>query len=69
MITGSAAPGSAWSLAGRGNILAYARQMIERAQSEVALIVGEYRTPRVGIGIGGHAPHTRSILYGRGKCT
>lgn len=38
---GSAAPGSTWNLAGRKNILAYARQMIDRAQSEVALIVGD----------------------------
>ncbi len=38
---GSAAPGSTWNLAGRKNILAYARQMIERAQSEVALVVGD----------------------------
>jgi len=39
--TGSAAPGSTWNLAGRKNILAYARQMIERAQSEVAVVVGD----------------------------
>lgn len=39
--TGSAAPGSTWNLSGRKNILAYARQMIERVQSEVALVVGD----------------------------
>src|SRR5512143_687958 len=41
LTTGSAAPGSTWNLAGRKNILAYARQMIERAQREVALVVGD----------------------------
>jgi len=39
--TGSAAPGSTWNLAGRKNVLAYARQMIEQAQREVALVVGD----------------------------
>ena len=39
--TGSAAPGSTWNLVGRKNILDYARQMIERAQSEVVLVVGD----------------------------
>ena len=39
--TGSAAEDSTWNLAGRKNILAYARQMIERAQSEVTLVVGD----------------------------
>ncbi len=38
---GSAAPGNTWNLAGRKNILAYGRQMIERAQREVALVVGD----------------------------
>jgi sugar-specific transcriptional regulator TrmB len=35
------APGQTWNLAGRDNILAHARQMIERAQHEVALVVGD----------------------------
>jgi sugar-specific transcriptional regulator TrmB len=34
-------PGQTWNLAGRDNILAHARQMIERAQREVALVVGD----------------------------
>ena len=34
-------PGQTWNLAGRDNILAHARQMIERAQKEVALVVGD----------------------------
>jgi sugar-specific transcriptional regulator TrmB len=38
---GSAAPGNTWNLVGRKNILAYARQMIERAKSEVAFVVGD----------------------------
>lgn len=41
LTSGSAAPGGAWNLAGRKNILACARQMIEQAQSEVALVVGD----------------------------
>ena len=35
------APGGTWNLAGRHNLLAYARQMIEQAQHEVALLVGD----------------------------
>jgi Cd2+/Zn2+-exporting ATPase len=35
------APGQTWNLTGRDNILAHARQMIERAQGEVALVVGD----------------------------
>jgi Cd2+/Zn2+-exporting ATPase len=38
---GSTAPGSTWTLSGRKNILSYARQMIERAQNEVVLVVGD----------------------------
>ena len=38
---GSAPPGSTWNLVGCKNILDYARQMIERAQREVVLIVGD----------------------------
>ncbi len=34
-------PGQTWNLTGRENILAHARQMIERAQSEVAVAVGD----------------------------
>ena len=34
-------PGSTWNLVGRKNILAYAGQMIERAQNEVILLVGD----------------------------
>jgi sugar-specific transcriptional regulator TrmB len=34
-------PGQTWNLTGRDNILAHARQMIERAQNEVALVVGD----------------------------
>jgi HTH-type transcriptional regulator, sugar sensing transcriptional regulator len=39
--TGSTAPGGTWNLAGRKNVLAYARQMIEKAQREVTLVVGD----------------------------
>ena len=39
--TASAAPGGAWNLAGRKNVLAYAGRMIERAQREVVLVVGD----------------------------
>ena len=35
------APGQTWNIVGRDNILAQARQMIERAQSEVAVVVGD----------------------------
>ena len=35
------APGQTWNIAGRDNILAQAREMIERAQSEVAVAVGD----------------------------
>ena len=35
------APGQTWNIAGRANILAQAREMIERAQSEVAVAVGD----------------------------
>jgi len=34
-------PGQTWNLVGRDNILAHARQMIERAQSAVTLVVGD----------------------------
>ena len=35
------APGSTWNLAGRHNLFGYARQMIEQAQNEVVLLVGD----------------------------
>ena len=35
------APGQTWNIAGHDNILAQAREMIERAQSEVAVVVGD----------------------------
>jgi sugar-specific transcriptional regulator TrmB len=35
------APGQTWNIVGRDNILAQARQMIERAQKEVAVVVGD----------------------------
>ena len=35
------APGQTWNISGRDNILAQAREMIERAQSEVAVAVGD----------------------------
>jgi len=35
------APGQTWNIVGRDNILAQARQMIERAQNEVAVVVGD----------------------------
>jgi len=35
------APGQTWNIAGHDNILAQAREMIERAQSEVAVAVGD----------------------------
>jgi sugar-specific transcriptional regulator TrmB len=35
------APGQTWNIAGRDNILAYAHQMLERAQREVMLMVGD----------------------------
>ena len=41
MVTTPGAPGQTWNLAGRENILAHARQMIERAQHEVAVVVGD----------------------------
>lgn len=34
-------PGQTWNVTGRENILAHARQMIERAQQEVAVVVGD----------------------------
>ncbi len=34
-------PGQTWNIAGRDNILAYAHQMLERAQKEVMLMVGD----------------------------
>ncbi len=39
--TNEASIGTTWNLTGRQNILAYARQMIERAQHEIALSVGD----------------------------
>ncbi len=35
------APGQTWNMTGRDNVLAHARQMIERAQEEVAVAVGD----------------------------
>jgi sugar-specific transcriptional regulator TrmB len=41
-MAGSAAPpGNTWNLSGRNNLFSYARQMIEGAQKEVALLVGD----------------------------
>lgn len=41
-LTKTACPfGDTWNLTGRKNLLAYARQMIEQAQEEVALLVGD----------------------------
>jgi predicted transcriptional regulator len=39
--SGSEMQGNAWNLTGRKNIFAYAGQMLDRAQSEVALITGD----------------------------
>jgi hypothetical protein len=41
-LTMSAAPsGSTWNLTGRRNLFSYARQMIDQAQQEVAVLVGD----------------------------
>jgi len=37
----SVVPGQAWNVTGRDNILAQARQMIEQAQSQVVVVVGD----------------------------
>jgi sugar-specific transcriptional regulator TrmB len=37
----TAPPGNTWNLAGRRNLFSYARQMIDQAQQEVALLVGD----------------------------
>jgi len=35
------APGQTWNIAGHDNIMAQAREMIERAQNEIAVVVGD----------------------------
>jgi HTH-type transcriptional regulator, sugar sensing transcriptional regulator len=37
----AAPPGNTWNLTGRKNLFSYARQMIEQARKEVALLVGD----------------------------
>jgi sugar-specific transcriptional regulator TrmB len=37
----AAPPGNTWNLAGRKNLFSYARQMIDQAEQEVALLVGD----------------------------
>jgi sugar-specific transcriptional regulator TrmB len=41
MAESAAPPGNTWNLAGRKNLFSYARQMIEGAKKEIALLVGD----------------------------
>ncbi len=41
LVTGEASTGGIWNLTGQQNILAFARQMIERAGHEIALSIGD----------------------------
>jgi predicted transcriptional regulator len=41
LVVTTGTPGTTWSLTGRRNILAYARQLIEQAAREVLLLVGD----------------------------
>ncbi len=41
LVVTTGTPGTTWSLAGRRNILAYARQLVEQAAREVLLLVGD----------------------------
>ncbi len=41
LVVDSAEPGQTWNVAGRNNVLAQARQMIERAEQELAVLVGD----------------------------
>jgi sugar-specific transcriptional regulator TrmB len=41
VVTTPGAPGQTWNVTGRENILSHARQMIERAQKQVAVVVGD----------------------------
>jgi HTH-type transcriptional regulator, sugar sensing transcriptional regulator len=41
IVIGGTSAGGTWSLSGRQNVLAHARQMIERAEQEIALSIGD----------------------------
>jgi len=41
VVTTPGAPGQTWNVTGHENILSHARQMIERAQKQVAVVVGD----------------------------
>jgi sugar-specific transcriptional regulator TrmB len=69
------APGQTWNIAGRENILAQAREMIDRAQNEIAVAVGDddqlddvinwlqqAKTRKVGVTIISPVPHAASNL-------